>query len=199
MPSGAFNGGFEPIARPGGFVQFDDTPSGPVYAIRSYNVLPEIQLEDNFSPSAGGIEKRELTDIEMGEGFLAQYRLLQLPEQLPDDVEIVVDHDGKQAPLYQTENVRGALTNQTGAVYTDDASGGAGDSIVDHHLSQFTELFVWEDNPPYFTVENNTGGAVDIPLTFSGYAYKLEQVASSLDDFNGAGQPVVIPRKSIQF
>lgn len=196
MPEGAFNGGFEPIARPGGFVQFDDTPSGTVYAVRAYNVLPEIQLEDNFSPSNGGIEKRELTDIEMDEGFLAQYRLLKLPEQLPDDVSIEIDHDGKQAPLYQTENVRGALTNETGAVYTDDTAGG---SVVDHHLSQFTELFVWEDNPPYFTVENNTGGAVDIPLTFTGYAFQLEEVASNLDNFNGNRQPVVIPRKSVQF
>lgn len=196
MPQGAFNGGFEPIARPGGFVQFDDVSDGAIYAVRAYNVLPEIQLEENFTPSDGGIEKRELTDIEMDEGFLAQYRLLKLPDQLPDDVEIEIDHDGKQAPLYQTENVRGVLTNETGAVYTDDTGG---DSVVDQHLSQFTELFVWEDNPPYFTVKNNTGGAVDIPLTFSGYAYRLEQVATGLNDFDGAGQPVVVPRKSIQF
>jgi len=195
MPQGAFNGGFEPIARPGGFVQFDDVSDGAIYAVRAYNVLPEIQLEDNFTPSDGGIEKRELTDIEMDEGFLAQYRLLKLPEQLPDDVEIEIDHDGKQAPLYQTENVRGVLTNETGAVYTDDTAGG---SVVDQHLSQFTELFVWEDNPPYFTVKNNTGGPIDVALTFSGYAYHLEEVAAEPENFGGP-QPVVVPRRSIQF
>jgi hypothetical protein len=195
MPEGAFNGGFEPIARPGGFVQFDDVSDGTIYAVTAYNVLPEIQLESNFSPSDGGIEKRELTDIEMDEGYLAQYRLLKLPEELPDDVEIRVDHDGKQSPLYQTENVRGVLTNETGAVFTDDTAGGA---AVDRHMSRFTELFVWEDNPPYFTVENNTGGAVDIPLTFTGYAFKLEEVASGLNDFDSP-QPVVIPRRSVQF
>lgn len=194
MPEGAFNGGFDPITRPGGFVQFDSATTGPVYAVTGYNVLPGITLESDFSVNDGSLEKRELTDIEMDDGYLSQYRLLRLPEELPDDVEIRVDHDGKQSPLYQTKNRRGALDNQTGAIYTDD---GANSSIVDAHDSRFTELFVWEDNPPYFTVENNSGGQVTFNLTFSGYAYELEQVAEGPSNFDGP-QPVVIPRRSLQ-
>lgn len=193
MPEGAFNSSFDPVVRAGGVLNFNGIDSGDLYVVQNINVLPGITLDEDFSVPDGQQEKQEITELEMDDGFLGQFRLLSLAEELPDDVEIKIDHGGKQSPMYETKNRRGFLDNTTGAVYTDD---GAGSAVSDHQMSRFSELFVWEDSTPYFTVENNSGAQVDFNLTFTGYAYSTEPVSRQEAESMGI-QPVSVPIESL--
>lgn len=189
MPKGAFNSSFDPVVRAGGLVNLNSIDSDAYYLVQNVNTLPRITLEENFVVADGAQDKRELDVLEVEDGYFAQYRLLRLADELPADVEIRVDHGGKQSPMFETKNVLGQFDRETGAVYTDDGSGG---SVVDHHMSRFTELFVFEDNGPYFTVENNSGGQVDFNLTFTGYNYVIEEVDAQEAQSRGL-QPVSVP------
>ena len=193
MPEGAFNSSFDPVTRAGGVVNFNSINSDTYYVVQNLNTLPRVTLDEDFSLANGETEKREITELEVEDTYLAQYRLLRLADELPADVEIRVDHGGKQSPMFETKNRLGKLDRETGAVFTDDGSGGA---VVDHHMSRFTELFVWEDNPPYFTVENNSGGQVDFNLTFTGYAYVTEEVGRQEVESKNI-QPVSVPTQSL--
>lgn len=193
MPEGAFNSSFDPVVRAGGVVNLNGIDTDEYYVVQNLNVLPKITLDENFVVADGSQEKREITELEVEDNYLAQYRLLRLADELPSDVDIRVDHGGKQSPMYETKNRLGRLDRETGAVYTDDG----GDSVVDHHFSRFTELFVWEDSGPYFTVENNSGDEVDFDLTFTGYAYVTEEVSRrDVEDMNI--QPVSVPVRALK-
>lgn len=190
MPEGAFNTDFAPIARPGDAVNL--APERGLHRIRNYNVQPGVTLAEDVTVADGAEEKQEITELEMDDGYLLQVRIPQIAEELPDDVEIRIDHDGKQSPMYETKNERGVLTNETGAVYGFDPNAAA--NVLDHVNTKFTELFVWEDNPPYFTFSNSSGGSVDINLTFVGYVYDLVEV--SKDEVSGT--PVSVPTKALR-
>jgi len=190
MPSGAFNPDFDPIARPGDAVKL--APERGFHRIRNYNVQPGVTLESDVVVADGAEEKQELLELEMDDGYLLHVRIPQIATELPDDVEIRIDHDGKQSPMYETKNERGVLTNETGSVYGYDPE--TGDSVLDHVNTKFTELFVWEDNPPYFTFSNSSGGQVSVNLTFVGYVYDLVDVSQS----DLSGTPVSVPTKALR-
>lgn len=193
MPKGAFNSSFDPVVRAGGVLNFNEIDSGELYAVQNVNVLPGVTLDENFVVADGQQDKREITELEMDDTFLGQFRLLALADELPDGVEIRVDHGGKQSPMYETKNRRGVLDNTTGTVFTSD---GAGNVSADEQMARFTELFVWEDTVPYFTVINDSGAQVDFDLTFTGYAYDTEPVSRSEAESMGL-QPVSVPVEAL--
>ncbi|MFW5900676.1 MAG: hypothetical protein ACOCTH_02750 [Halodesulfurarchaeum sp.] len=191
MPEGAYNTQFEPIARKGDVVEVQ--PRG-FYRVEAVGYQPTLTPEDAFEPEDGDLEKREMTDIEQRDGYLAQYRLPHIASRLPDDVTIKIDHDGRQAPMFEAKNVRGFIDNETGVIYSMD---GDGDVVQDDHLTAFTELFVFEDNAPYFTVENTSGAGIEYTPRFSGYQFKIEEVSRS--DVRDSGvTPVAVPSKAIR-
>jgi hypothetical protein len=189
MPAGAFNQDFLPAARPGDVIEFAPLDGNDQHRVVAVAPLNEIALESGVTVADGTREKVELNELEMPDGHLAQYRLPRLTEELPDDVEIEIDHSGKQQPMYETKNVRGRLTNQTGVTYGDDPE--SADEVYEMYRPSFTELFVHETGAPNFTFINRSGGQVTVNLTFEGYSFRLERPASR------ASNPVVVPIESI--
>jgi len=188
MPEGAYNHQFEPVARVGDVI---DVQSRGIYRVTALGPQPNLQPEDEFTVADTESEKRELTDTEQRKNFLAQYRLPQLASRLPDDVVIRIDHDGRQEPLYEAKNVRGELDNEVGAIYSQDGSGSV---VQEEQLTAFTELFIYEDNVPYFEVENNSGSQITYTPRFVGYQFALEE----LNSVPGGTTPVAVPSRSIK-
>lgn len=191
MPEGAFNTQFEPVARVRDVVEIQ--PRG-FYVVERLNVQPGINLESAFSPADGSNSKEELNDIEQDDGYFAQYRLPRLPNSLPDGVTVEVDHDGRQSPMFETKNRRGSFDNETGAIYSWDPN--SGNVTQDDHNTAFTELFVFEDDVPYFNVQNESGGAISWNPTFVGYQYKISEIEQSEVERRGI-TPTALPSKSI--
>jgi hypothetical protein len=189
MPAGAFNQSFLPAARPGDVIEFAPINGQNQYRVRAINPLNEITLDSGVTVADDTSEKVELTELEMPGDHLAQYRLPRLPDELPDGVEIEIDHDGKQDPMYETKNVRGRLTNETGVSYGNDPA--TADQTYEDYRSSFTELYVHETAHPYFTLTNRSGGQVTVNLTFEGYSFLLDGSVSRQDS------PVVVPIGSI--
>ena len=189
MPAGAFNSSFEPVARVGDVI--DVQPRG-MYQVERLGLQPGIST--TITVSANDTEQVELTDIRQDDGYLAQFRQPRLADELPDGVEVRVDHDGQQAPAFEAKASRGFYDNETGAVYSYDPDG---DTVTqDDHLDLFTELFVFEDDVPYFTVRNTTAGEIDYTPTFVGYQYQIEPITDREAEQMG-GQAVAVPSKSI--
>ena len=189
MPAGAFNSSFEPVARVGDVI--DVQPRG-MYQVERLGLQPGIST--TITVSANDTEQVELTDIRQDDGYLAQFRQPRLADELPDGVEVRVDHDGQQAPAFEAKASRGFYDNETGAVYSYDPDSDV--AIQDDHLNLFTELFVFEDDVPYFTVRNTTAGEIDYTPTFVGYQYQIEAITDRQADQMG-GQAVAVPSKSI--
>jgi len=189
MPAGAFNSSFEPVARVGDVI--DVQPRG-MYQVERLGLQPGINT--TITVSANDTEQVELTDIRQDDGYLAQFRQPRLADELPDGVEVRVDHDGQQAPAFEAKASRGFYDNETGAVYSYDPDSDV--AIQDDHLDLFTELFVFEDDVPYFTVRNTTAGEIDYTPTFVGYQYQIEPITDRQADQMG-GQAVAVPSKSI--
>lgn len=189
MPAGAFNSSFEPVARVGDVI--DVQPRG-MYQVERLGLQPGINT--TITVSANDTEQVELTDIRQDDGYLAQFRQPRLADELPDGVEVRVDHDGQQAPAFEAKASRGFYDNETGAVYSYDPDSDV--AIQDDHLNLFTELFVFEDDVPYFTVRNTTAGEIDYTPTFVGYQYQIEPITDRQADQMG-GQAVAVPSKSI--
>jgi len=190
MPAGAFNSSFEPVARVGDVINAQ--PRG-YYQVQRLGLQPGLQ-SSTITVAANSIEQVELRDIRQDDGYLAQFRQPRLANELPDGVEVRVDHDGQQAPAFEAKASRGFYDNETGAVYSYDPN--AGNVTQDNHLDLFTELFVYEDDVPYFTVKNTTGSQITYTPTFTGYQFAIEEIAERQAD-QVAGQAVAVPTKSI--
>lgn len=189
MPAGAFNSSFEPVARVGDVI--DVQPRG-MYQVERLGLQPGINT--TITVSANDTEQVELTDIRQDDGYLAQFRQPRLADELPDGVEVRVDHDGQQAPAFEAKASRGFYDNETGAVYSFDPDT---DTVTqDDHLDLFTELFIFEDDVPYFTVRNTTAGQISYTPTFVGYQYQIEPITDRQAEQMG-GQAVAVPSKSI--
>jgi len=190
MPEGAYNRAFQPVARPGNAIEFAPLNGTDQFQVAAVAPLNEITLDADLTIADGTYEKIELTELEVPQDHLAQYRLPRLPEELPDDVEIEIDHDGKQQPLYETKNVRGSLTNETGVVYGNDPA--SGDQVSEAYRTEATELFVHESDEPNFTFYNRSGAQQTVNLTFEGFMYRLASAPADVRN------PVVVPVESIQ-
>lgn len=184
---GAYTPSLTPVARPGDVVRLD--PEGDHFEVESYVAQPGVTAE-TITVSSGQNEQTEVDAIGVSDNTLGQWRLPLLASELPADVQIRVDHGGRQNPMWTTKNERGEITQDTGAVLTTD---GAGNSEIDHAANHLTELFVYEDNPPYFTVYNNSDAEVSIDLTFVGFQFELSP--RTVDP--GNEQPVAVPVERI--
>lgn len=173
-----------PVANYGNAVVLDDGDDEETFRITSVSPLPAIQNEP-ITVADGATERNvDLTNLETWNGWLAQYRLPRLADELPDDVTIEVDQGGNQAPLFQNQNVRGGFDNSTTSAIAQN------DETTD--LSHLLEFYVYEDEVPKFTVSNDSGGEVDVELTFTGFQFELEPAE------NPSGQPVYVPIESIR-
>lgn len=190
MPEGAFNTEFLPAVRPGDYVEL--APEGEVRQVLAYNTLVDLTLEDGgFTVPANDDDKQELHALKVEDGYLAQYRLPLLGEELPDGVEVEVDHTGKQQPVWGTKNARGRLTNETAAAMGYDSAAAAAE--FDGYHTAFTEFYVKEQNAPNFNVINTTAGQITFDPTFRGYKFEVSAPTEPPENV----QPVSIPVQAI--
>lgn len=192
MSKGSYTPEFTPLARPQDVVELDLGDGTELYEVTGIITLPYIQADQiSVNPNS---ENRNvaLTNLEVWNDWLAQYRMPRLTDELPDDVTIEADQGGRQAPLWQNQNARSAINNDT---YTSQVSDIADTVTEVESLSHLTELFVFEQEPPRFTVTNNTAGTVNVDLTFSGFAFRLSQTSEAQV---GNRTPIYAPVESVR-
>lgn len=178
MTTGTFTPELTPAARPGDTIRLDDGDSIETFRVVRFAPRPAVAA-DTISPDGNSTETDvELTDLEVWDGWLAQYRLLDLGN-LPADVSIELDLGGRQAPMWTSQNDRGSIDRDTGRVSSWDS--GATSVVVEDQYTNLTEFFVHGQEVPYATVTNDQGDATDVDLVFSGFVYQLER-AGATDD-----------------
>lgn len=165
-----------PVALAGQVLRLE--PRDELRAVRSLEQLPLIGPVDfgaitagqNATDSSGDVEI-EVTELEN-----RQQQLTQIWVHVMSPVEVEVRQDGQQDTRFQT-------ANET-AVITQDMS------------PQFSELFVLEDDVPYFVVSNpNTYDLQKSLVAFSGFKYLLEP---DVDPSQVEGQPISIPIEKLE-
>ena len=167
---GAYTPELTPVGRRGDVLLLDDGDSTQRVEVEKVTVYPQTELEP-VTVVDGSQEEVEATRLEMWDGWLGQFRLSRVGDDIPDGVSIEVDQGGRQAPLYQTKEQRGVVEDGTAAITAETASGST-DVVQTTHL---LEYYVHEQEVPYFTYINNSGAEQDITLTFSGFGLKLQQ------------------------
>jgi len=174
--AGAYPPNLVPAVRPGDLAEL--LPMEKLVRIASFTPQPGVTTlssadGNDVTIPDGDFETVELRPLAAQDKELLQLRPLALADDLPDGVEIEVDFGGEQAPYYQTKNARGTLKNDTGATAGYNESD---DSVfvTDEVQTQLLEYYIYEQEVPFFTFRNNSGGQVTISdIVFSGYRYDL--------------------------
>jgi len=171
-----------PAIRPGDYVELQ--PAEETYQVDVMTVQPGVFAfsSDNSNGVAvannGTTSDNEATDLEQNRMWLAQYRPTQIGDDLQDDIHITMDLGGKQSPLYTNKNNRGEIVEETAAQVSDDTTGTeiTADQFNDHLM----ELYIFEDEVPYFTFEDTggSGGITVSDIRFAGFQYRLTEAGS---------------------
>lgn len=184
---GAYTAELSPVAHYGQAVTLDDGEQTQTFEITQ--VAPLVGIEtDTVTVNDGdrdGPIKAE--NLEIWDGWLAQWRPINLTQDLPDGVEIEVYQGAATQSVYQARNLQGSITNDTPGEVT--SEGGTTEVDV---LSNLLETYVYEDEPPQFVYSNTSGAQQDISMEFAGFAFNIEPTTSP------SGQPVYIPVEGIR-
>lgn len=160
-----------PAARPGDHVRLE--PDGDVYEVDVMVPQPTVRIfTGGVTVTTNGINSdNEATNLEMPTNWLGQYRPIHLGNDLDGDPRVTIDQSGQQAPLYTNKNFRGEFEDITATEIGNDTSGTVVSDSFNHHLE---ELYVWEDNTPYFTFEDINGNNPTISdIRYAGFQYRL--------------------------
>jgi len=184
---GAYTAELSPVAHYGQSVELDDGEQTQTFEITQ--VAPLVGIEtDTVTVNDGdrdGPIKAE--NLEIWDGWLAQWRPTNLTQDLPDGVELEVYQGAATQSVYQARNLQGSITNDTpGEVTTE-----GGTTEVDV-LSNLLEMYVYEDEPPQFVYKNTSGAQQDISIEFTGFCFNIRPVSQP------SGQPVYIPIEGIR-
>lgn len=185
MPRGAgvYPADLVPIALPGDLIKLrPDDEVREVVTVTSNPTIRAFQSDksNSVSVSANSTSSDNSADALMQrDGWLAQYRVINPEKDFPSGIdEVQVDLGGSQAPLYTSKNARGFFNADTGQI--------AG-------MSGILDLYIWEDEEPQFTFENDSGSSITIQdVGFAGYEYELSDPIQ--EDHR---QPVVVPTEAI--
>jgi len=171
---GAYTPEFTPVAQQGHVVELAESSQSDTYRVEQVAALPQIVTQE-ITVSDGDKETNvDLEALEVWDDWFAQYRLPRLSEELPDDVTLQFDQGGSQAPLYQNQEQRGAITNDTVVeTVTDNNSNAEVNSLV--HL---LEQYVHEQETPEVTVKNASASSQTISLTYAGWCYNITPVSA---------------------
>lgn len=194
LGSGAYPNDLEPVARPSDFVQL--SPMGEVRRVEAFAAQPGIDAFDSdggngITVSANSTNyDNEAKELRQPDGWLAQYRLIAPGRDIPDGINVQVDHGGEQAPLYTTKNGRGEFDQETG---TEIGHEGGSAVTSDEIATSLLEWYVVGDTPPIFTFENTTGSDVTVSdIRFSGFQYRLSTATGAPSGV----RPIVLPVRS---
>lgn len=186
-----------PVALPGDYVELvglDETRRVEVML-----AFPEVKaLQSGVTVSANGEDAdNALRELEQPTGWLAQFRMVQPGEDLPDGITVSVDYGGSEQPFYETNNAVGQFENSTGTVEGYDESGGASftsDNVNTQLLEFYLHGTVEAKRVPLFTFQNSTAGNVTVQnLTFSGYQYRMSGPTTPPEGVEAIPLPVRAP------
>jgi len=158
-------------------------PSGDTYTTAAVEVLPTLVTQEFTVPANGTLSDQEIRSLYGQDGVLVQVRLPDPPGAdgaIPEGIEIAVDHGGQESPRFNIKNQRGKLTADT--PFFGDAA-------------QQTELFQWENEDLFFTIENTTADEIVFDLAWTGWAYDLRPADVSGSE---ADVTVLTERKSLR-
>jgi len=182
MPTGAYTKEFSPVGRSGDLLEVDTGSSKTYYQIEQFRPVPDVSIEST-TVDPGDVESGiALDNLAVWEGWLGQYRIPRLTDQLPDDVSLQFDHGGAKDPVYQNLNQRGEITNN---------------SPINNDMDSLNHLFEWfilGDTVPTMTVTNNSEDEITLDLNFAGFVFNLESVSSTA----GSDTPVYVPVEAIR-
>jgi len=162
--SGIYREAFEPVAQIEDFVELIGS-KGHIgyYRITFVETLPEYIVDFGSVSAGASIEAKQPEELKMRANEFAQYRF-----EVLDDVEVTA-RQPKAISRWSTEKVMFKVTPLT-------------------KPENLTEHFVFEDNPPFYTIFNPT--SYDLPrsrLRFKGFRYTLEKVVEKPEKY------IVIP------
>lgn len=161
--AGPYSHDFEPAFRPEEYIELHNL--GYVHQVRAVAPIPAVDVTLSVT-SNGTNADQELPELEMEEGMIAQWRLLDSSD-IRDGTNIQMDQQGQQSVMYSTKNQRGHVDTNTGDL--------AGESVM-------TELYQYEKTDLHATVVESGGDGSDLTLTFSGWAFRLGDELSSAPD-----------------
>jgi len=180
---GAYTSELSPVAYYGQPVLLDDGETKSAFEVSRVAPLVGVETETVTVPENDEVVNEEATNLEMWDGWLAQYRPVNVHEDIPADVSIQVDQQANNQSLYQTKEGQGEIGENTAARKVQE------DSTTDvRDLSNLLEYYVYEDEPPRFSYINSTTGDEDVTLEFAGFAFEIEPIRGDPD-----GQPVYVP------
>lgn len=184
---GAYTAELSPVAHYGQAVTLDDGEQTQTFQITQ--VAPVVGIEtETVTVDDGSVDGPiEAENLEIWDGWLAQWRPINLTQDLPDGVEVDVYQGANTQSVYQTRNVQGSIDNDTPGEVT--AEGGTTELNV---LSNLLEMYVHEDEAPRFEYSNTSGSQQDISMEFAGFVFNIEPTS------NPSGQPAYIPVEGIR-
>lgn len=198
---GAFTSELSPVAYFGQPVILDDGTEQAAFRVGQVAPLVGVETESVTVGANDQTSPQKAEELEIWDGWLAQYRPTNLTQDLPDGIEVEVYQGANNQPLYQSRNGQGRWTNSNVYELTDTGSG-----VDVATLSNFAEVYVFEDEPPRFKYTNTTGSSEDITLQFTGFSFNLEPITGAkadvkdggLTDADFDGQPVYVPVEGIR-
>jgi len=160
MGSSIHREAFEPVAQIGEFVELIGS-KGHIgyYRITFLESLPEYVIDFGSVSAGASLADKQPEELKMRIKEIAQYRF-----EVLDDVEITAKQP-RAIARWSTDKVMFKVTPLT-------------------KPEQLTEHFVFEDNPPFYTIYNPT--SYDLPrsrLRFKGFRYALEEVVEKPEKY----------------
>lgn len=171
---GLFSEQFEPAFSIGEYVRLE--PMGEVRQVELLDAQPSIGVTLDVNTNGRAVNQR-LTEIEMPNHMLGQYRLANTGEIKPG-TRIEVDKMGRNSMKFATKNDRGYYTS-----FTPDLT----------PTSNLTEMYQWEDGEIYFSVYEEAGESYEndeLEVTFSGFSFLLTE--NEVDPGNETPTPVPV-------
>jgi len=170
---GAYTPEFTPVAQQGHVVELAESSQSDTYRVEQVAALPHIVTQEITVADDDKEPNVDLEALEVWDDWFAQYRLPRLSSELPDDVSLLFDQGGSQSPLYQNQNQRGEITNDTVVEAVSDGTDTEVNSLV--HL---LEQYVLEQETPEVTVKNASASSQTISLTYAGWCYNITPVSA---------------------
>lgn len=174
--AGVYPESLVPAFRPGDYIRTE--PDGDVYEIDALSPQMGFTVFDDGVTVSGEDDSvdNEATSMEVPTDWLGQYRPIQIGTDLPADVEVRVDQGGKESPFATNKNEWGSYTRDSLTPLGYDGNATVSEDDFNLHLA---ELYVYEDEVPYFTFDNTTAGDETVQeWAWSGFQYRLSSVGN---------------------
>ena len=147
---------FEPVVKVGENIAVFPTNKYGYFKVLYIRQLPEIIHDFGSISAEKTVSDKEVTDLYMNDGEIAQYRMMPL-----DDIVITVKQPLAKG-IWTTRNTQAAISQKTLQLQT---------------ITGISEFFVYEDEKIYFNVTNPTKYNISKSrVLFTGFKFAVEKL-----------------------